>query len=234
MGYVLLRETNSVCIAEKRMEKKTMPDRVQSEYRKGRKNLIFATLISIPGPLLLVLSMSAGSSSTQIADLLRRSCEFLTIFLAWMVYELTLRSSTSQAVRTRLEKFIQYFTGASMCVSGAVMLYVAVAEFGGESGDIIPSLILAVIGAVINARLYLNYRALNHAVLSIQAKLHRVKMLLDCGLVVILLVWLLSPNAAVQQYADAVGTGCISLYLIWSGIRALRDRKKENNCEEDQ
>ena len=211
-----------------------MSDKIRSTHQKGRKNLIFATFISIPGPLLLAVSMSAGTSSTQIADLLRRSCEFLTIFLAWMVYELTLRNSVSRDLKLRMEKFIKYFTGFSMCASGAIMLYIAVADFGGESGDAVPSLILAVIGAIINARLYLNYRSLDHAVLSIQAKLHRVKMLLDCGLVVILLVWLLSPGDVVKQYADAIGTGCISLYLIWSGIRVLRDKKKEEYHEEDQ
>lgn len=197
-----------------------------SEYTEGRKNLIFATLISIPGPLLLAIGMTDGSSATGIADLIRRSCEFLTIFLAWLVYELTAGKDLSNDTRkARLEGFVKYFTGLSMCLSGAVMIYVAVANFGGEKGSVLTSLILAVIGAVINAKLYFNYRTMENAVLSVQAKLHRVKMLLDCFMSLLLLVWMRLPIEAVRSYADVVGSVLISVYLIWSGIRVLRDKK---------
>ena len=203
------------------------------ESKKGRKNLIFATFISIPGPLLLILSMLEGANTTQIADLIKRSCEFLTIALAQLVYELTLYDSINNTIKLRLEKFIKYFTGISMCLSGGIMLYVAVADFGGNKGDMIPSLILAIIGAIINTKLYLNYRSMSHSVLSVQAKLHRVKALLDGGIVIVLIVWLLAPNDVIKQYSNMFGTACISIYLIWSGFGVLEIKKRNNQNEKN-
>ena len=189
--------------------------------KKGRRNLIFAMLFCMPGPLWLIYSMLDGANSTQIADLIKRSCDFLTLALAWLVYELTLRNSITDAAKLRLEKLIQYFTGGSMLLSGGIMLYVAIADFGGNKGDMIPSLVLSFIGAIINIKLYFDYRSMNNSVLSIQAKLHRVKAFLDLGLVAVLLVWLLSPNDTVKQYSDVIGTACISIYLMCSGFRIL-------------
>lgn len=196
------------------------------EYRKGRKNLIFATLISIPGPLLLAIGMKDGTGAIQTADLIRRSCEFMTIFLAWLVYEITVRGLSEEEIRkNRLEAFIKYFTGFSMCLSGTVMIYVAIAGFGDEKGSVITSFILAMIGAIVNARLYFNYRTMDNAVLSVQAKLHRVKMLLDCFMALLLLIWIFSPVETVRSYTDIIGSCSISVYLIWSGIKVLTDKK---------
>ena len=142
------------------------------------------------------------------------------------MYELTAGKDLSNDTRkARLESFVKYFTGLSMCLSGAVMIYVAVANFGGEKGSVLTSLILAIIGAVINAKLYFNYRKMENVVLSVQAKLHRVKMLLDCFMSFLLLMWMLLPIEAVRSYADVIGSVLISIYLIWSGIRVLRDKK---------
>ncbi len=203
------------------------------EYQKGRKNLIFATLISIPGPLLLAVGMTGGSSATGIADLIRRSCEFLTIFLAWLIYEVTVCCPAEKdECRKRLEVFIRYFTGISMCLSGAVMLCAAIAGFGGEKGGVITSFILAVIGVVINTRLYLSYKAMKNAVLSVQAGLHRVKMLLDGFMAGLLLLWLLLPMETVKNWADLIGCCSISAYLVYSGIQILTDKTVKN--EKDQ
>ena len=199
--------------------------------KKGRKNLFFATLVCVPGPLLLVIGMLGGANSTQIADLIKRSCDFLTVALAWLVYELTLCNFIKNETKLVLEKIVKYFTGISMCISGAVMIYVSIADFGGTHGNMGPSLFLAATGTVINVVLYLNYRSMNSAVLSIQAKLHRVKALLDGALSVIFIVWLLCPSDAVKEYFNVFGTVVISLYLIWSGLRVLELGKRRNKEE---
>ena len=72
---------------------------------------------------------------------------------------------------------------------------------------------------------------MNSAVLSIQAKLHRVKALLDGALSVIFIVWLLCPSDAVKEYFNVFGTVVISLYLIWSGLRVLELGKRKNKEE---
>lgn len=195
--------------------------------KQGRKNLFFATLVCLPGPLWLAISMRGGANSTQIADLIKRSCDFLTVALAWLVYELTTSNFISETVKLRLEKFIKYFTAASMCLSGLIMIYVAVATLDGHHGNMFPSLFLAATGALINVGLVWNYRSMKNPVLMVQAKLHSTKALLDFGLVAILLTWILCPYDNIRHYADLVGTIVISLYLIWSGLRVLNIGKKK-------
>ena len=195
--------------------------------KKGRKNLIMATLVCVPGPLWLAFSMRGGANSTQIADLIKRSCDFLTVALAWLVFELTTSNSIGGVAKRRLEKFIKYFTSASMCLSGVIMIYVAIATLDGHHGNMFPSLFLAATGALINVGLVLNYRSMKNPVLMVQAKLHSTKALLDFGLVAILLTWILCPYDVVRHYADLVGTIVISLYLIWSGLRVLKIGKKD-------
>lgn len=112
-----------------------MNEKKSSEYRKGRRNLIFAVLISIPGPLLLVVSMTSGTSATQTADLMRRSCDLLSIFLAYLAFEITTRYLwEDEDKKARLEINVKYFTGFSMCFSGVVMIYIAIASYGTENG----------------------------------------------------------------------------------------------------
>lgn len=193
-------------------------------YREGRKNLLFATLISIPGPILLLLGFEDGTGATQIADFLRRSCEFLSIFLAWILFEQAV-ASDNLALQRKLETFVRIFTGLAMMISGGVMVYLAVAEFGGSKGSVWTSLILAAIGTLVNAKLFLNYRKLENGILSVQARLHRIKFLLDGWMVLILLLWVLIPVDAVRSMADALGSVGIALYILWSGLRLLREKE---------
>ena len=178
--------------------------------------------------MLLAFSMRGGANSTQIADLIKRSGDFLTVALAWLVYELTIRNSIKIRTKIRLEKFIKYFTGISMCLGGAIMIYVSVATLDGHHGNMFPSLFLAASGALINVGLVWNYRSMKNPVLMVQAKLHSTKALLDFGLVAILLTWMLCPYDNIRHYADLVGTNFISLYLIWSGLRVLKIGKKKS------
>ena len=203
-----------------------MSKEIEIANKKGRKNLFFATLVCLPGPIVLAINMAFGVNSTIIADLLKRSIDLVTVALAWIIYELTVSNFISEETKARLEKFAKYFTAASMCVSGLIMIYVAIANFGVNKGDMIPSLFFALTGAILNIILYINYRSLDNPVLRVQARLHQVKMLFDCGMVVILMLWLLTSNEEIEKYTNLIGTVFISLYLIWSGLRLLEIWKR--------
>lgn len=196
-----------------------------AEYREGRKNLVFAVFISIPGPLALAISLLDGQSATAVADLLRRSCELLSILLAFIVFEITTRKLQDKpAQKARLEASVRYFTGCSMVFSGLIMIYIAIAGFGGEKGSVITSLVLAIIGALVNYKLYSNYRKMDHAVLSVQAKLHRVKMWLDIVMALILVVFTITASASIKNYTDLIGSCLIAVYLVWSGVRLFANK----------
>lgn len=105
------------------------------------------------------------------------------------------------------------------------MIYVAIAGFAGDKGGVTTSLVLEIIGALVNARLYRSYRTMQNAVLSVQAKLHRVKMYFDLLMTAILLLWMLVPVDVIRFWTDFAGSIAISLYIIWSGVRVLLDRE---------
>lgn len=194
-------------------------------YHKGRKNLWAAIALSVPGPLALGIGLLDVQNATQVADFTRRTCEFLSIFLAYIVFEVSVRMSEEEMEkRKKLEHLVNYFTGCSMVLSGVIMVYVAITGFGAGKGSVTTSLIFAILGAIVNARLFIKYRVLENAVLSVQAKLHRVKMLLDCWMIVILILFTMTSSVVVKSYADFVGSCSIALYIMWSGIRIFKEK----------
>ncbi len=193
-----------------------------SEYQMGRRNLITAVIFSIPGPVVLALSL--GGSMTQLADFLRRSCELLSVMLALWVFEISHRS---EACRQRnMEAAVRIATSASMVFSGAVISWLAVSRFGSQRGSVITSLVLAILGAAVNGRLYLGCRKLHHGVLNIQAKLYCVKMFLDIWMAGVLLICTFASDP-VRGYADLIGSVSIAVYVIVNGIRILRSKETE-------
>lgn len=194
----------------------------QQEYRAGRKNLLIALIASIPGPVALALSLGGGFSVTQLADLLRRSCELLSVVLAFVVFEVSHRASSHS--QGRLEALVRWVTGLSMVFSGLVVGWLAITSFGAERGGVTTSLVLAILGALVNAKLYLGYRKLRHGVLTIQARLHRAKLLLDMWMTLVLLCTLASAPT-VRQYADLIGSASIGLYVAISGLRLLLQKE---------
>lgn len=89
------------------------------EYRKGKKNLILALCISIPGLAALAIGMLNGASATETADLVRRSCELLSILLTYIVFEATALGRFGNAERRKaLEHSVSLFS-AQPCASAA-------------------------------------------------------------------------------------------------------------------
>ena len=90
-----------------------MSREIEVVNKKGRANLLFATLVCVPGPLVLAIDLAFGVNSTLIADLIKRSIDLLTVLLAWIIYELTIHNSITSETKARLEVFVKYFTGIS-------------------------------------------------------------------------------------------------------------------------
>ena len=55
----------------------------------GAKTLMWSVIMSSPAPIVVGLSLINGHSSTQIADLLRRTSEFIAIVMSFVVYKIT-------------------------------------------------------------------------------------------------------------------------------------------------
>jgi len=200
-----------------------------NQKKSGTKTLLMSVLMSAPGPLIIGLGLLVGRSSTQIADFVRRSSELLAIIMAYVVYKITTKDGVCDTERKeRLEKFSNLFVGAMMCLGGALMLLLAFASDNEDKGNVIPGLVIALLGVVANTIFWRKYTKLNkaepNAILAVQARLYRAKSLVDSCVSIALLSVTLFPEASISFYLDFVGSVIVALYLIWCGIQTIFER----------
>ena len=197
------------------------------QQRSGSRTLLWSVIMSAPGPLIVGLGLLSGKSATQAADFLRRSAELLGILMAYITYQLTSREGEEEK-KTRLERFSNLFVGAMMCLGGSIMLLLAVVSGNTEKGNVIPGLSIALLGVIANTLFWRKYTRLNKAepnpILAVQARLYRAKSLVDGCVTVVLLSVAAAPGAGFSQWLDRIGSAVVALYLVWCGLRTIRER----------
>lgn len=198
--------------------------------KSGRRTLLMSVLMSAPGPLVVGLGLLTGRSSTQIADFFRRSAELLAIICAYVVYLITNRDGVEDAARkAKLERVSNLFVGTMMCLSGTIMLALALFAPSAEKGNVIPGLVIAVLGVVANSLFWRKYTKLNrqgpNAILAVQARLYRAKALVDGCVTAALLTVALFPATSAARWIDLGGSVIVAVYLIWCGVKTVREQK---------
>ena len=193
----------------------------------GGRTLRLSVLMSAPGPLVVGLGLLAGRSATQLADFVRRSAELLAIVAAWLVYAPAARAEPEQ--RVRLERGVNRFVGAAMCLSGVAMLLVALLTGGSEGGNVLPGLTIAVLGVIANTLFWRRYARLSRegggAILAVQSRLYRAKALVDGCVTGALLAVALLPGSSLALWLDRAGSAVVAVYLIHCGLRTLRETR---------
>ena len=200
-----------------------------SREKSGSRTLLMSVLMSAPGPLVVGLGLMTGRSSTQIADFFRRSAELLAIIAAFAVYQMTARDGRcDEARKEKLERISNLFVGSMMCLGGGIMLALALFSESGEKGNVIPGLTIAVLGVIANTLFWRKYAKLDrespNAILAVQARLYRAKSLVDGCVTAALLSVALFPASRVSFWLDLIGSVIVALYLIWCGIKTIRER----------
>ena len=202
-----------------------------SKKKSGVKTLLWSIIMSAPGPLVVGLGLIAGRSSTQIADFVRRSAELLAIIMSFVVYTMTQKDGVCDEVRKRkMERRSNIFVGSMMCLAGAIMAVLAFAINNEDKGNVIPGLVIAVLGVIANSIFWVKYTRLNkaepNAILAVQARLYRAKSLVDMSVTVALAAVLINPTSAVSYWLDLIGSLIVALYLIWCGARTIYEERK--------
>ena len=200
-----------------------------SNKKSGGRTLLWSVIMSAPGPLVVGLGLLAGRSSTQLADFVRRSSELLAIIMAFVTYRLTTRDGETDGVKKeRLERISNLFVGAMMCLGGSIMLLLAFVSGSEDKGNVIPGLVIAVLGVIANTIFWRKYSRLNKAepnpILAVQARLYRAKSLVDACVTVALLSVVLLPESAVSYWLDLVGSVIVACYLVFCGAQTIRER----------
>lgn len=107
------------------------------------------------------------------------------------------------------------------------MLVLAFVSENEEKGNVIPGLVIAVLGVIANTIFWRKYTKLNKAeaneILAVQAKLYRAKSLVDACVTVALLSVALAPEAAFSYYVDLIGSVIVAIYLIGCGVDTVRE-----------
>lgn len=198
--------------------------------KKGSESrtLLVSVLLSLPGPLVVGLGLIAGKSATQLADFFRRSAELLALVCAFAVYRLTTADGvTDTARKARLERASNLFVGGMMCVSGVIMLVLAAFSEGGEKGNVIPGLAIAVLGVIANTIFWIKYtrldRAAPNAIIAVQARLYRAKSLVDMCVTTALTSVALFPDSRASAMLDTAGSMIVAAYLVWCGLKTVRE-----------
>lgn len=199
-----------------------------SNQKAGSRTLLWSVIMSSPGPLVVGLGLFVGQSSTQIADFVRRSSELLAIIMSFAVYKVTTgKAGNNEERRVYLERMTSIFVGAMMCLGGSIMLVLAFVSENEEKGNVIPGLVIAVLGVIANTIFWRKYTKLNKAeaneILAVQAKLYRAKSLVDACVTVALLSVALAPEAAFSYYVDLIGSVIVAIYLIGCGVDTVRE-----------
>ena len=199
-----------------------------SNENSGSRTLLWSVIMSSPGPLVVGLGLMVGQSSTQIADFVRRSSELLAIIMSFVVYKITAGSNgNNQERRAYLERMTSIFVGAMMCLGGSIMLVLAFVSQNEEKGNVIPGLVIAVLGVIANTIFWRKYTKLNkeqpNEILAVQARLYRAKSLVDTCVTLALLSVVFMPGTAFSYYVDKIGTVIVAIYLIWCGVDTIRE-----------
>ncbi len=200
--------------------------------KSGSRTLLMSVIMSAPGPLIVGIGMLLGRSTTQLADFVRRSAELLAIIVAYVIYSITNKDASSER-KERLERISNRLVGGLMCLSGASMLVVALLSENTQKGNVIPGLVIAVLGVIANSLFWRKYTKLSresrNVILEVQSRLYCAKTLVDTCVTIALASVALFPRAEFSFYLDIGGSVVVAVYLVWCGIRTIGEVRKRRN-----
>lgn len=201
------------------------------KQESGTKTLLLSVIMSAPGPIVVGLGLLMGRSSTQFADFVRRSAELIAIIVSYVVYTVNQKHATDAVqIKEKREYITNQIVGVAMCLSGTAMLVLTLFFKDTEKGNVIPGLIIAVLGVIANTLFWLKYAKLSKEtssmILSAQSRLYRAKSLVDTCVTITLVTVAVFPTSKAAYYLDIVGSAVVAVYMIWSGVHTFG---KNNN-----
>lgn len=196
---------------------------------EGERTLFASVLLSSPGPIVVGIGLFLGQSSTQLADFIRRSAELVAIIVSWVVFRILHKDGQpNSGQKTHLERIANTCVGAAMGISGLAMAFIAFFASSKGKGNVVPGLIIAILGVITNSWFWIRYRRLNkeknNAILAGQSKLYFAKSLVDICVTTALAFIMIAPDAPASRYIDTGGSVVVAIYLIINGILVLRGK----------
>jgi hypothetical protein len=199
------------------------------EKKSGAKVLLVSVIASTPGPLMAGIGLLFGRSSTQVAHFIRKCTHLVGLIVSYFVYR-TVEHDEECCVEKRdaLERMSNIVVGLMTCLGGIIMLSLTILSNDISKGNVVPGLILSVVGAIMNVLLWCKYHQLSveedSSILDVQARLYKTKSLVDICISVTLLTIVIFPTAAFSHCVDLGGSIIMSIYLINRGVKTIGTR----------
>jgi len=196
--------------------------------RERERTLLVAVLLSAWGPPATLVALLLGPSTTQLADLIRRTAELVALIVAWSVQRAVRRGAVGADA---LERRAAGVVALALAVSGG-LLVIALALRGlvPPGGDARLGLAIASLGLVTNTVFWWRsvrlVRGLPGPLIDAQRRFYRAKTAVDAAVVATLATLVAGAGAAVVG-VDIAGTAAVAVYLLvsaWRTVTSLQRR----------
>ena len=197
-----------------------------------QKTLILSIFFSSLGPIVLLYAVFSNTSTTQLADFLRRTVELTVLIVAlWMYKKMQKIHDNPEKIRD-YKQWMYRISGAVLMLSAVILLIILiynVVNLNAPTGNVTIGLSIAVLGLVFNGYFAIRYRHFNrvsrNAVMDTQSKIYQAKMIVDINVIIALSSIILFTNTNLILMIDRIGTMMIVVYLFYRGFRILRYRE---------
>ncbi|MDR1101995.1 MAG: cation transporter [Clostridiales bacterium] len=185
---------------------------------KNYRTLLTSLLLSLPGPIVLLVAVFQTTSATQWADFFRRTAELIAIIVSFIAYR--------QKSKPQSEKIANLTVAFAMILSGGIMTFIAVFAHKAPTGNATLGLVIAALSLITNGIFWRRYYVLSShgdgTIIATQKRLYRAKSIADAAVIITLLfVTFLADNPAVSLI-DLSCSLVIALYLFWNARRIIK------------
>lgn len=199
----------------------------QEQSASREKTLRAAVLLSSFAPLTTGIAVILSTSTTQIADFIRRTVELLALLVSWLVYRYLQRREglIEEAERKRVERIAQLSVSAALGISGVVMLFLAASRISDfqPGGNVSLGLAIASLGLLTNGWFWRRYARMTrehyNTVIASQVGLYRAKSMVDLCVIAALAAVAIYPLHPATRWIDLLGSAAVALYLLWNSWR---------------
>ena len=195
------------------------------------KTLILSVVFSSFGPIVTFIAMMMNSSSTQIADFIRRTVELSVLILALYVYLRIHKKEMGHNIVNKYKVSIYRLLAIVLLLSSFVLFYLFILALINPSipeGSVWLGLSIAILGVCFNGYFMIRYKKFNHQkesfVMDSQSKMYQAKTLVDLNVVIALSSIIIFRNSTLSYWIDTLGTLFIAVYLL---LRAYSIFRKE-------
>ncbi|MFP4187583.1 MAG: cation transporter, partial [Acholeplasmataceae bacterium] len=130
------------------------------------KTMIIAILLSTFGPIVTGIALTMNTATTQLADFIRRTVEFIVLLISWRFYRYLSLHEVSPERKGRLERIVRLVVAVAILMSGLTLLFVLIAKIIDPvepTGNVSLGLAIATLGALVNGFLWRRYRSFHDA-----------------------------------------------------------------------